>query len=118
MDLKHDARKKERSQSFFSKKLARLSYLSISEQEKYYLVGIFICLVIQARHCGYIVNKNFTKNIAVSYNKLFILIEKKSSRILFRPLIMSIYFKNINLKILVKFSSAKDLINLFYFVVK
>jgi len=39
MKLKHDARKKERSESFFSKKLTQVAYLSISEQEKYLLAG-------------------------------------------------------------------------------
>lgn len=37
----------------------------------------FISLVRQARHGVYIVNKDFTKDIAVPCNKLFILIKKK-----------------------------------------
>lgn len=39
-----------------------------------------ISLVRQARHCFYIVNKDFTKDIAVPCNKLFILIQKKVAR--------------------------------------
>lgn len=86
MVLKHDVRKKEGSQSFFSKNLTKVSCLNISEQEKC-LVGSFgllvISLVLQAKHCGYIVNKNFTKTIDVSYNKLFKQMEKNLSEFYF-----------------------------------
>lgn len=41
MELKYDARKKETSQSFCSKKLTQVTYLSISEQEKYLLAVVF-----------------------------------------------------------------------------